>query len=203
TLVNSLRRSNIEITLAYDTTLEGWSKALDMRDSETEGHTLRVAQTTVALARMLNFPDSDLPHLRRGALLHDIGKIGIPDNILLKPDKLTDDEWTIMRKHPALGYEMLLPIEYLRPCIAIPYSHHEKWDGTGYPQGLKGEQIPVMARIFSIVDVWDAITSDRPYRKAWPENKALEYIEMNSGIYFDPQFVSVFLRMIRKRQQDK
>ena len=145
---------------------------------------------------MMNIPDSQLTHIRRGALLHDIGKMGVSDNILLKPARLTEEEWEEMRKHPEFAYEMLSSIRYLQPALDIPYCHHEKWDGTGYPRGLQGEQIPVAARIFAVVDVWDAITSDRPYRKGWSNEAALEYIQEQSGKYFDPQVANFFLKLI-------
>jgi HD-GYP domain-containing protein (c-di-GMP phosphodiesterase class II) len=137
-------------------------------------------------------------HFRRGALLHDMGKLGIPDQILLKPGPLTDEEWVIMRKHPQYAYDMLSSIDYLRPALDIPYCHHEKWDGSGYPRGLKGEQIPIAARIFSIIDVWDALTSDRPYRPAWDRQRVIEYIENNSGMHFDPAIAKVFLHKITR-----
>jgi HD-GYP domain-containing protein (c-di-GMP phosphodiesterase class II) len=181
--------------MAYDATIEGWSRALDMRDRETEGHTKRVIDLTLKLARSMGMSEADLVHMRRGILLHDMGKVAIPDMILLKPDSLTDDEWKIMRMHPQYAFEMLAPIAYLRQALDIPVSHHERWDGSGYPRGLKGEQIPLAARIFSVVDVFDALTSDRPYRKAWPKEKALEYILDEKGKAFDPQVVNVFMSM--------
>lgn len=182
--------------MAYDATIEGWSRALDLRDKETEGHTQRVAAMTIDLARALRISNAELVHIRRGALLHDIGKMGVPDAILHKPGPLTDEEWVIMRKHPKLAYDMLSPIEFLRPALHIPGSHHEKWDGTGYPRGLSGEQIPLAARIFAIVDVWDALNSDRPYRDAWPQDKTLEHIRSETGTHFDPHIVDVFLKEI-------
>lgn len=194
-LFNSLQRSNVDLTLAYDATIEGWSHALDLRDKETEGHTQRVTNMTVRLAQTMNIGDNEMTHIRRGALLHDIGKMGIPDGILLKPGPLTDEEWLIMKKHPVYAYEMLSPIQYLGPALDIPYCHHEKWDGTGYPRGLKGEQIPLSARIFAIVDVWDALSSDRPYRTAWPEAKVREHVRSLSGSHFDPQVVAAFLQL--------
>ena len=175
-LFDSLQRSNDELALAYDATIEGWSHALDLRDKETEGHTQRVTEMTVKLARRFGIPEKELVQVRWGALLHDIGKMGVPDGILLKPGPLTDEEWVVMKKHPAFAYEMLSPIRYLQLALDIPYCHHEKWDGTGYPRGLKGEQIPLAARIFAVVDVWDALTSDRPYRQAWSEEKARQHI---------------------------
>lgn len=198
TLFDRLQRSNLELTLAYDTTLEGWSRALDLRDKETEGHTQRVTELTVRLARALGLSEADVVQVRRGALLHDIGKMGIPDAILLKPGKLTDEEWVIMRQHPTYAYEMLFPITYLRPALDIPYCHHEKWDGTGYPRGLKGEQIPLAARIFAVVDVWDALRSDRPYRKGWSDTQVCDHIRSLAGTHFDPQVVETFLRMMEE-----
>jgi putative nucleotidyltransferase with HDIG domain len=196
TLFADLQRSHADLTQAYDTTLEGWSAALDLRDKETEGHTKRVTETTVRLAERMGVSSQDLIQIRRGALLHDIGKMGVPDRILLKPDKLTDDEWVIMHMHPTYAFQMLKPIAYLGSALDIPYCHHEKWDGTGYPRGLKGEEIPLGARIFCIVDVYDALTSDRPYRTAWPKDKALQHIQELSGSHFDPQVVDAFLKMM-------
>ncbi|MEW6718590.1 MAG: HD domain-containing phosphohydrolase [Chloroflexota bacterium] len=197
-LFQNLQRSNMDLMLAYDMTIEGWSRALDLRDKETEGHTLRVTDMTVTLASMARIPENEIVHVRRGALLHDIGKMGAPDAILHKPDKLTDDEWVIMRKHPTYAYDLLYPIEYLRPSLSIPYSHHEKWDGTGYPQGLKGDQIPLPARLFAVVDVWDALLSDRPYRDAWSHEKAIEHIQQQAGIHFDPKAVELFMHTINE-----
>jgi PAS domain S-box-containing protein/putative nucleotidyltransferase with HDIG domain len=197
TLFDDLQRANLELTLAYDATIEGWSSALDLRDKETEGHTRRVTDLTLRLARQMGIPEADLVHIRRGALLHDIGKMGIPDSILLKPGSLTAEEWNIMRQHPVYAYKMLSPITFLKPALDIPYCHHEKWDGTGYPRGLKGEQIPLAARIFAVVDVWDALTSDRPYRAAWSHEQALAYISEQAGKHFDPRVVDVFLDLIK------
>jgi HD-GYP domain-containing protein (c-di-GMP phosphodiesterase class II) len=198
TMFTELQRSHTDLTQAYDTTLEGWSAAMDLRDKETEGHTERVTQMTLRLAERMGVPLQELLQIRRGALLHDIGKMGVPDRILLKPDTLTDDEWIIMHMHPAYAYQMLKPIAYLAPALDIPYCHHEKWDGTGYPRGLKGEEIPLGARIFCIVDVYDALTSNRPYRAAWTKDKALQYIEELSGSHFDPQVVDAFLKMMNE-----
>ncbi len=192
-LFESLQRSNIDLILAYDATIEGWSRAMDLRDKETEGHTQRVTEMTMKLAVLFGINDEELVNIRRGALLHDIGKMGVPDSILLKRTTLTDEEWAIMRKHPTLAFEMLAPIQYLKGATDIPYCHHEKWNGTGYPRGLKGEQIPLVARIFAVVDVWDALTSDRPYRKAWSKDKAIEYLRSQSGMHLDPQIVEVCL----------
>lgn len=186
---------NAELTAAYDATIEGWSRALDMRDKETEGHCRRVTDLTLALAGAMGLPSADLVQVRRGALLHDIGKMGIPDAILLKPGPLDDGEWEIMRRHPALAYEMLSPIEFLRPALAIPSCHHEKWDGTGYPHGLRGEEIPLTARLFAIVDVWDALRSDRPYRAGWPPDTVRAHIAAGGGTHFDPQVVEAFLAL--------
>ncbi|MEW5718479.1 MAG: HD domain-containing phosphohydrolase [Chloroflexota bacterium] len=196
-LFDGLQRANMDLSIAYDATIEGWSRAMDLRDKETEGHTRRVTETTLALARTMGLPEDDLIHIRRGALLHDIGKMGVPDNILFKPDQLTAEEWKVMRQHPQLAHEMLAPISQLQRSLDIPYCHHEKWDGTGYPQGLREEQIPLAARIFAVVDVWDALTSDRPYRKAWTKENALAYIREQSGKHFDPQVVEVFLQKMR------
>jgi GAF domain-containing protein len=195
-LFADLQRSNTELMLAYDSTLEGWIGMLDMRDKETEGHTLRVMEMTVRLAQKLDLKDEQLIQLRRGALLHDIGKLAIPDRILLKTGPLNPDEWDAMRMHPQHAFNMLSRIPFLRPALDIPYCHHEKWDGTGYPRGLKGEQIPLAARIFSVVDVWDALTNDRPYRKAWPQDQARTYLLEQCGKYFDPKIPPVFLTLL-------
>ena len=192
TLFEDLQHSHRELFKAYDATIEGWSRALDLRDKETEGHTRRVTEMTLVLARRIDFTEDQLIHIRWGALLHDMGKLGVPDHILLKPDKLTEQEWEIMKKHPIFAFEMLSPIFYLKSSLDIPYCHHEKWDGTGYPRGLKAEAIPLAARLFAVVDVWDALCSDRPYRKAWSKEKALEYIDSLSGTHFDPKVVGYF-----------
>jgi PAS domain S-box-containing protein/putative nucleotidyltransferase with HDIG domain len=197
-LFENLEHSNTELILAYDTTIEGWSHALDLRDKETEGHTLRVTEVTLRLAKAMGIGEAELVHIRRGALLHDIGKMGVPDSILLKPDKLTDEEWKLMREHPQLAYDLISRINYLRPALDIPYCHHEKWDGTGYPRGLKGEQIPLSARLFAVVDVWDALSSDRPYRSAWPEDKVIEHIRLLAGTHFDPKAVELFLQVVNE-----
>ncbi|MBN2045117.1 MAG: PAS domain S-box protein [Anaerolineales bacterium] len=197
-LYQGLQLSNLELSTAYEATIEGWSRALDLRDKETEGHTLRVTELTLRMALAMNVKSENLVHIRRGALLHDIGKMGVPDRILLKPDVLTPDEWEIMRKHPVFAYEMLSSVDFLRPSLDIPYCHHEKWDGTGYPRRLRGEEIPLVARIFAVADVWDALTSDRPYRPAWSSERALAYIRAQSGKHFDPAVVQVFLQMIEK-----
>ncbi|HLE27665.1 MAG TPA: HD domain-containing phosphohydrolase [Anaerolineales bacterium] len=201
-LFDGLQRSNIELALAYDATIEGWSRAMDLRDKETEGHTQRVTELTLELARAAGMSDTEIAHVRRGALLHDMGKLGVPDSILLKPDKLTDEEWVAMRKHPQHAYDMLSSIHYLRPALDIPYCHHEKWDGTGYPHGLKGEQIPLAARLFAVVDVWDALRSDRPYRAAWPEEKVLEHVRAQAGTHFDPKAVELFFQVMSEKAHE-
>jgi PAS domain S-box-containing protein/putative nucleotidyltransferase with HDIG domain len=193
TLFDNLQRSNKELFQAYDATIEGWSRALELRDNETEGHTQRAAVLTVKLSRLFGLSDADLVQVRWGALLHDIGKMGIPDEILLKNDTLTEAEWVVMKKHTIFAYEMLSPIRYLRSALDIPYAHHEKWDGTGYPLGLKGEQIPLVARIFAVADVWDALRSDRIYRSSWPVNKVRKHLRSLAGTHFDPHVVKMCL----------
>lgn len=200
-LFSSLQRSNMELGFAYEATLEGWSAALDMRDRETEGHTQRVTNLTLVLAEAMGVGEKERVQIRRGALLHDIGKMGIPDRILLKPDILTGEEWEIMRQHPVYAHRLLHPIPHLRPALDIPYCHHERWDGSGYPRGLKEESIPLAARIFSVADVWDALCSDRPYRPAWERDKALSYIKSLSGVHFDPKVVEVFLRLVGEEEK--
>ena len=195
-LYEKARQAVTDISQAYNATLEGWSRMLDMRDHVTEEHTHRVTELTVALAQRMRFPDSELGHLRRGALLHDIGKMGIPDSILQKPGALSNEDRAIMQTHPEKAYQILSRIEYLLPAVDIPYCHHEKWDGTGYPRGLRGEQIPLSARLFAVVDVFDALTSDRPYRNAWKKEKALSYIREQSGKHFFPDVVKVFCEMV-------
>ncbi len=199
-LFEKAQRSIFELGAAYEATIEGWSYALYLRDQETEGHTQRVTELTLRVAAAIGMSTDQLVHFRRGALLHDIGKMGIPDSILLKPGPLTEAEWDIMRRHPVYAYELLSPIDYLHPAMDIPYCHHERWDGSGYPRGLKGEQIPLAARIFAIGDVWDALCSDRPYRAAWSVEKTREYIQANAGILFDPDIVSIFLKLANADQ---
>lgn len=191
-----LQKAHQHLMDAYDATIVGWSHAMDLRDKETEGHSQRVTELTLKLAEAFGFEGDDLLHIRHGALLHDMGKLGIPDDILQKPAKLTDEEWAVMRKHPQFAYDMLYPIEYLRAALEIPLCHHEKWDGNGYPRGLKGEEIPLVARLFAVVDVWDALTSDRPYRQAWTKEQAFEFIRAQSGKHFDPQVVDMFFKVI-------
>ena len=200
-LFRDLEKSNLDLAVAYETTLEGWARTLELRDRETEGHSQRVMDLTLRLARKLGISDEELIHIQRGAVLHDIGKMGVPDNILLKEGPLTDDEWEIMHKHPVYAYEMLSAIPFLRQATDIPYCHHERWNGKGYPRGLKGEEIPLSARIFAIVDVWDALRSDRPYRKAWSEEKTLAHIQEQSGIHFDPMIVEAFLEIQKSDQR--
>ena len=196
-IFEALQKSNDELIMAYDTTIEGWSRALDYRDSETEGHSQRVTGMAIKIAEAFGIKDNELVHIRRGALLHDIGKLGVPDGILLKVGPLSSEEWTIMKKHPEIAFDLLSHIPYLEDALVIPYYHHEKWDGTGYPVGLKGKQIPLAARIFSVVDVWDALSSDRPYRKAWPQKMVIEHLRSLSGQHFDPEVVDVFLDILK------
>jgi len=194
-LFDGLQKSNAELEIAYQATLEGWVRALDMRDRETEGHTQRVTTLTRRLATSMGVDDDALLHITRGALLHDIGKMAIPDGILLKPSGLTEEERNLIQKHPVYAYEMLSPIKFLLPALDIPYCHHEKWDGSGYPRGLKGEDIPFAARIFSVVDVWDALVSDRPYRKGLVPADVKKMITEKSGSHFDPRMVDSFFSL--------
>jgi PAS domain S-box-containing protein len=197
TMFNDLQRSNMDLHLAYDTTLEGWVNALDLRVGESADHARHVTEVTVNLARSMGISEAELVQIRRGALLHDIGKMAIPDAILLKPGPLTDEEWQIMRRHPGFARDLLWPTGYLRPAVDIPYCHHERWDGAGYPRGLAGMDIPLSARIFAIVDVWDSLRSDRPYRKAWPEQQVQEYLQLQAGKHFDLEVVGVFFRLMQ------
>jgi len=186
--------SKEELARAYDETIKGWGNALNLKDDEVEVHSHRVTELTLKIAKKMCIDEIQLEHIKRGALLHDVGKIGIPDSILLKPGKLSDDEWEAMKKHPIYAYNMLAPIDYLKPSLDIPYCHHERWDGKGYPRGLKGTDIPLPARIFAVVDFYDALISERPYREAWSEESALHLIKKESGKHFDPQVVEVLLR---------
>ena len=195
-LSENLPASNRELVRAYDTTLEALSRALDVREQQTDGHTLRVTAMMINLAHAFELLDDELMHIRRGSLLHDIGIIGVPEHILLKPGGLTKEEWARMRMHPQYAYELFQPIAFLTPALDIPYCHHEKWDGTGYPRGLKGHEIPLAARLFAVVDVWGALTSDRPYRPAWSEKETRIYVKAQSGKHLDPQVVEAFLKMI-------
>jgi putative nucleotidyltransferase with HDIG domain len=198
TLFENAQRTRIEIEQAYDTTLVGWALALELRDEETEGHAERVTEMAVTVARRMGFSKEELVQVRRGALLHDIGKMGIPDSILHKPGALTQEEREIMKSHPQIAYDLLSRTPFLRKALNIPYYHHERWDGTGYPHGLKGVTIPLEARIFAVVDVWDALSSDRPYRKAWPAKKVVDHIKSESGKHFDPQVVDIFLKILEE-----
>jgi putative nucleotidyltransferase with HDIG domain len=196
-LLKELQRTNFELTLAYNTTIEGWSRALDLRDRDTEGHTQRVTDMALKLARRLGLSEAELVHIRRGALLHDIGKMAVPDSILLKPGPLSEEEWDVIRQHPRYAYELLSSISYLGPALDIPHFHHEKWDGTGYPHRLKDNQIPLYARLFAVIDVYDALTSNRPYRQAWSREEAFTYIRDEKGKHFDPAIAIEFLSMIQ------
>jgi len=186
-----------ELTDAYDQTLEGWGQAVDMRDKETEGHSRRVADLSRRMAIRLGIEGEQLVDLWRGALLHDIGKLGVPDAVLFKPGALSLEEWALMRKHPQLAYDMIKSISFLKGALDIPHAHHEWWDGSGYPRGLQGEEIPLGARIFAFVDVWDAITSDRPYRAAWNKKEAMEHIRTQLGTHLDPNLGELFFDTIK------
>jgi PAS domain S-box-containing protein/putative nucleotidyltransferase with HDIG domain len=185
-----------DLAEAYETTLEGWARALELRDEETEGHSRRVTEMTMKLAQALSIPADQLDHIHRGAILHDIGKMAFPDEILRKTGPLNSKEQKTVMQHPTIAYELLARIPFLQKALDIPYCHHEKWDGSGYPRGLKGEQIPLAARIFTVVDIWDAIQSDRPYKKAWSRVKAIKYMQEQSGKFFDPQVVNAFLSLV-------
>lgn len=195
-MFKEVQRSNLELNLAYDATIEGLSRAMDLRDRKTEEHARRVTETTIGLAIRLGVGGGDLVHIRRGAILHDIGKVAIPDEILFKPGPLVEAEWEIMRRHPSIAVDLLSPVAYLAPALDIPHWHHEKWDGSGYPDQLHGNNIPFPARLFALVDVYDALISDRPYRAAWSKRDAIQYIESQSGKHFDPKIVPEFLDLI-------
>ena len=195
-LFEDLRRSNEELKVAYDSTIEGWARALDLRDRDTEGHSRRVTEMALRMARDMGLGEAELVHIRRGALLHDMGKLGVPDAILHKPGPLSEEEWVVMRRHPSYAVEILGPIEFLGPALDIPHYHHERWDGTGYPCGLAGERIPLAARIFAAVDIWDALSYDRPYRRAWPQARVREHLHSLSGTHLDPRVVNAFLGML-------
>ena len=197
-LEGRVRARTSELAEAYDTTLEGWARALELRDKETEGHSRRVTEITLKIARSMKISEEEIEHIRRGALLHDIGKMGIPDEILHKPGKLTNEERKVVNEHPDTAYKLLTPIPFLKKALEIPYSHHERWDGTGYPQGLQGDQIPLAARIFAIADVWDALSSNRPYNQAWLREKVISHIVEQSGRHFDPVIVNIFLGLVEK-----
>ncbi len=200
-LFTNLQRANQELSIAYDATIEGWAHALDLRDKKAEGHTLRITEMTTMLALKMGMNERDLLHLRRGALLHDIGTMGVPDTILLKPGKLSAEERRAIQQHVQFAYDMLFPIRYLRPALDIPYCHHEWWDGSGYPRGLKGEEIPLAARIFAVIDVWDALLSDRPYRAAWTSKKTLKYIKDLAGKQFDARVVEAFCKTLESAEE--
>ncbi|MEH6579987.1 MAG: HD domain-containing phosphohydrolase [Amphritea sp.] len=191
--VKNIESANERLVDSYDQTIKGWVQVMDLRHKETKDHTQRVTRMTVALARELSIHGRELEYMSRGALLHDIGKIGIPDQILIKPGALDETEWVEMKKHPQFAYELMNDIDYLKPSVDIPYSHHERWNGSGYPRGLSGNDIPFAARIFAVIDVWDALCAKRVYKKAWPEEQVLVYLEQQSGIHFDPVVVQLFL----------
>jgi len=197
-LEDRVRARTWELAEAYDTTLEGWARALELRDKETEGHSRRVTEITLKIARAMKISEEDIEQIRRGAILHDIGKMGIPDEILHKPGRLTDEEREVIKGHPSIAYKLLSPIPFLKKALEIPYSHHEKWDGTGYPQGLRGEEIPLAARIFAVADVWDALGSDRCYNQAWQREKIIAYLAEESGRHFDPVILNTFFSLIEK-----
>lgn len=191
--LNRIEQANLNLRKSYDQTLKGWVQVMDIRHKETGEHSLRVTRMTVRLASLLGISGDELTCIARGALMHDAGKVGVPDTILIKPGPLDDKEWAVMTQHPVIARDMMRDIEFLKPSIDIPYSHHERWNGTGYPQGLAGEQIPLAARIFAIIDVWDALSEHRVYKQAWPEDEVLLYISEQAGIHFDPEIVEVFL----------
>ncbi len=197
-LFSNLEEKNRELITAYEATIAGWSQALELRDKETKGHSDRVLKLATELAIRTGIPDEQMEDFRRGVFLHDIGKMGIPDSILLKPGPLSDDEWIIMKQHPKYAYDLLSEVDYLKPALDIPYSHHERWNGSGYPQGLQGEEIPLAARIFAVVDVWDALISDRPYRPGWDEKEVKNYLRENEGVLFDPVIVEIYLNMMKE-----
>jgi HD-GYP domain-containing protein (c-di-GMP phosphodiesterase class II) len=198
-LFDNLQRSNIELGLAYDTTLEGWARALELRLSDAAGQSRRMADVTVMLGRALGLTEEELVHVRRGALLHDIGNLGVPEAVLLKTEPLTDDDWRAIRSHPTHACDLLQQVAYLRPALEIPHLHHERWDGTGYPDGLKGNQIPLAARIFAVIDVYESMRSPRPYRQALSREAALDYLREQSGRHFDPDVVPVFISIEEDR----
>ncbi len=199
-LFQDLQRANAELTLAYDAAIEGWSQVLEISGRESAEHIHRVVKLTVEMSRLMGITDKELVHIRRGALLHDIGEVGIPEYILHKVEPLTNEEWNIIRQHPQLAFQLLSPLDYLASALDIPHHHHEKWDGSGYPDGLKGDQIPLAARIFSVVDVYDALTSPRPYRQAKTYQEALAYIRQHADQHFDPAVVSIFLQRMNKQK---
>ncbi|WP_299195470.1 HD domain-containing phosphohydrolase [uncultured Amphritea sp.] len=191
--LNRIEQVNHLLRKSYDQTLKGWVQVMDIRHKETGDHSLRVTRMTVKLARLMGVDGDELTCIARGALMHDAGKVGIPDAILIKPGPLDADEWAIMKQHPVIARDLMSDIEFLQPSIDIPYCHHERWDGSGYPQGLAGEQIPLAARLFAVIDVWDALSEDRVYKRAWQEDEVLHYIHEQAGIHFDPEIVALFL----------
>jgi len=191
--INSVRKANVDLINSYEQTMRGWVRVMDMRHKETRDHTDRVTKMTVELARLAGIPEENLENIERGARLHDIGKIGIPDEILIKPGKLTEQEWMLMKQHPVIAQELVSSIDFLEACGDIPYCHHEKWDGSGYPRRLKGREIPIAARIFAVVDVWDALSFKRVYKEIWLEEEVLDHIESEAGAHFDPEIVPLFL----------
>jgi PAS domain S-box-containing protein len=193
---NELLETHLELELSYSSILAGWARTLELRDLETKGHSERVTNIMVDLALRMGFRLEEIVPFRHGAMLHDIGKVAIPDSVLLKPGPLNPDEWQLMKLHPVYGRELLSSIDYLQESLTIPYSHHERWDGTGYPEGLKGEEIPIEARMFAVIDVWDALGNPRPYRAAWPRQDTVDYIQDNSGRYFDPAVVQAFMSIV-------
>jgi len=197
-LLSELQNSHDDLLIAYDTTLQGLAKALALRDNETQGHSVRVTDMTMRLSKRMGLAEPALTHIRYGALLHDIGKIAIPDSILYKNGPLSEQEWEVMRLHPTYAQQLLATIPYLKDSMDIPLYHHERWDGSGYPFGLRGEQIPLAARIFCVIDVWDGLRSERPYHPAWPEAQVREYLLQNSGSHFDPEIVQSFLKLLKE-----
>lgn len=202
-LSRDLERTNQDLNQTYDASIDGWTRALELRDFSTERHTQRVVSMTMELGKRMGLDDAEILRMKHGAQLHDIGKMGIPDTILLKPGPLDEAEWRVMRKHPIYAYELLRPIPKFNEIVDIPYCHHEKWDGTGYPRRLRGQEIPLTARLFSIVDVWDALSSNRPYRPAWPQHQVLDYIHYQSDKHFEPEITRVFLEIARGKTNPK
>jgi len=202
-LTQVLQRTNVELTIAFDSTIDAFARALELREGEPLGHTRQVTEVTVNLAKAMGIGIPLLPHIRRGAFLHDIGKMAVPESILRKAGSLTNEEWVIIKRHPSYAYDLLSPIVFLYPAMDIPYCHHERWDGTGYPQGLIGAHIPLVARVFAVVDVWDALSSDRPHRKAWAESDVMHYLKEQAGKQFDPAVINTFLTSNIKKKITK
>lgn len=191
--IDAVNEVNRRLFESYKETIHGWVHMMDLRHRETKDHSARVTRMSLELCKLMGIEEKRLGQIEQGAILHDIGKIAIPDSILLKPGKLDEKEWDQMRKHPGIGFAVLSDIDFLQPCLDIPFCHHEKWDGTGYPSGLKGEEIPIAARIFAVVDVWDAVSHSRMYKSAWPEGRVLQYLKDQAGIHFDPKIVKTFI----------